>query len=436
MAIPSDHPPDAKAKTILQKSQPLISVRQRFGTIQQQWNSFFGNTKLGPFPLNWYFTGWRAGILWLVIAFCIPSILGELSSINYDMFAQQQLLTTFCTMGIYALLALGLNIVVGYAGLLDLGYVAFFVLGSYTAAAATGGIIADSKGNVIHIPQVSFWWVLLLGIAIAGIFGIILGAPTLRLRGDYLAIVTLGFGEIVPIVFKNIPYFFGAYGISALPPAPIETPVGIFDLGDVLDRSTFYYFLIIVLAIVITLTVALRQSSLGRAWIAIREDEIAASASGINLVRVKLIAFGLGAAFGGLAGVLNAVFTTTIDPNSFNFNISISVLVMIVLGGIGSIPGVLLGAGLLVFIDQFLLGKINDSIHSDLLIQSKPLMYGLILLAVILLRPQGLIPNLRRQRELQGIGIASEGLSVVGEITREELGEGDEPPIEEESDDQ
>jgi branched-chain amino acid transport system permease protein len=261
---------------------------------------------------------------------------------------------------------------------------------------------------------------------------VLLGAPTLRLRGDYLAIVTLGFGEIVPIVFQNVPYFFSQFGMSALPP----TPVGSIIFSDPLNEFPFYYLVLAAVVLVILGVTSLRGSSIGRAWIAIREDETAASVSGVNLVRTKLLAFGLGAVVGGLGGALNASFVQAIAPTDFNFNISITVLVMIVLGGIGSIPGVIVGAIILRFIDLYLLNQINGAVHSWGFVaasnsplhflynvdfnQAKFLIYGLALLIMILLRPQGIIPDIRRKRELQGIGAAAEETSAVGLLEREE----------------
>jgi len=266
------------------------------------------------------------------------------------------------------------------------------------------------------------------------LFGVLLGAPTLRLRGDYLAIVTLGFGEIVPNVFNNIPWFFGTLGMSALPP----NALGPIDFSDPLDRTAFYFLTFILIIIVIIAIVALRDSSLGRAWVAIREDETAAECSGVNLVRTKLLAFGLGAVTGGIGGALNASFLTAVAPTDFQFGISITILVMIVLGGLGSIPGVILGAIILRFVDVYLLGQLNIWVHSSALVAgsgaplhflsnfdfntSKYLIYGLVLMAIILLRPQGLIPDIRRQRELAGIGAAPESMSVVGLVESEEEG--------------
>jgi len=351
------------------------------------------------------------------------------------------LLSTAVAIGIYVLLALGLNIVVGYAGLLDLGYVAFFVIGNYTVATLTGGILqASDRTTVLHIPVVSFWFLLPLAAVLAGVFGVLLGIPTLRLRGDYLAIVTLGFGAIMPIVFQNVPWFFGQLGMSALRPDTIPTPVGAisFNQSDPLNNLWFYYLVLALVALVILAVSSLRDSSLGRAWVAIREDETAATASGVNLVRTKLLAFGLGAVTGGIGGALNAAYFQAIAPTDFSFVISISVLVMVVLGGIGSIPGVIVGAFLLRFLQVYLLPQINTAVHNSVLVApngaplhtlatfdfntSVNLIYGLLLLAMILLRPQGLFPDIRRQRELKGIGASAEGTSAIGLLERAEAG--------------
>lgn len=389
------------------------------------------DTRVGTRSVRWYLTGWRGGVLVLMLAAIFPFIAEPIGG--------QSLIVTAITIGIYVMLALGLNIVVGYAGLLDLGYVAFYVIGSYTAAVGSFGSIKLSASEFKTIPILPFWLLLVMGAVFAGIFGALLGAPTLRLRGDYLAIVTLGFGEIVPIVFQNLQYFYGALGISALPPNDIVTPFAIITFSDPTNNAPFYYLVLILVVLIILGVVSLRDSSLGRAWIAIREDETAAAASGVNLVRTKLLAFGLGATIGGIGGALNAAFTTSITPLDFNFNVSITVLIMIVLGGLGSIPGVILGAILLRFVDVYLLGKVNDVVHGSFLVASngaplhflanfdfntsKYLIYGLILVAMILLRPQGLIPNVRRKRELAGIGTAPEGVSAVGLFELEEANE-------------
>ena len=392
-------------------------------TAQTQVRSALNNTKIGGRSLGWYLSGWRAGIIWLVIAAIIPWVLDT------------SLQVTAITIAIYVMLALGLNIVVGYAGLLDLGYVAFYVIGAYAMAGGSFGFIQLANGDIQKVPSLPFWVLLPIGAILAGFFGVLLGAPTLRLRGDYLAIVTLGFGEIVPIVFNNIPYFYGPVGISSNPP----NAIGPIEFGDPSFPAPFYYLVLVLVVLIIMGVLSLRGSSLGRAWVAIREDETAAATSGVNLVRTKLLAFGLGATVGGIGGVMNAAFTTSITPKDFSFNISITILIMVVLGGLGSVPGVILGAILLRFFDVYLLGQINDNVHNSPLVAdagsplhflagvdfntSKYLIYGLILVAMILLRPQGLIPDRRRTRELHGEGVAAEALSSVGSVEREEVGE-------------
>lgn len=386
------------------------------------------STKIAGRPLEWYLTEWRLGVIVFVLMLLFP------------LYAGSTFVNVAIPVGIYVVLAVGLNIVVGYAGLLDLGYVAFFAIGSYVVATGTFGAIQvnSSTGQIANVPTVSFWLLLPIGALVAGIFGILLGAPTLRLRGDYLAIVTLGFGEIIPIIFNYAPYWFGNTGMSANPPADINAFGTTITFSDPLDRTPFYYVVLFVAVAVILASVSLRGSSLGRAWVAIREDETAAAASGVNLVRTKLLAFGLGATMGGIGGVLNAAYVQAILPTDFSFYISISVLIMIVLGGIGSITGVIVGAVVLRFVDVYLLQQINGAVHSSPLVASagsplhflasldfntsKFLIYGLILIAMILLRPQGLIPNVRRTRELHGEGAAIEGTSAVGLLAREEAG--------------
>ncbi len=384
-------------------------------------------------PIIWYVTGWRLGIIALILAILFPMI-------PYAVYPDiQSLIYAMTSVWVYVMLALGLNIVVGYAGLLDLGYVAFFVIGSYTMAAGTLGQLHAWSGDGVF-PAPTFPLILLIpaGALLAGLFGILLGAPTLRLRGDYLAIVTLGFGEIVPIVFQNLPVFYGNIGMSATQPAPIVTPFGTLSFTDPLNNAPFYYLALGLVVLIILGVSALRDSSIGRAWVAIREDETAAEASGVNLTRTKLLAFALGAFVGGIGGVINTAVTPSIAPSNFNFQISITVLIMIVLGGIGSIPGVIVGAIILRLFDAYILGLINDPIHQSALVgpagaplhflanvdfnTMKYLIYGIVLLAMILLRPQGLIPDARRRRELKGIGAAPEDMSAVGLFEAEEGG--------------
>lgn len=383
-------------------------------------------------PFVWYITGWRFAVIAVVLAVLLPLI-------PYSVYPDiQSLLVAMTSVFVYVMLALGLNIVVGYAGLLDLGYVAFFVIGSYTMAAGTAGQLANWASKPVDVKTFPFILLLPAGALIAGIFGVLLGAPTLRLRGDYLAIVTLGFGEIVPIIFQNIPTFFGQYGISATPPAPIETPLGELSFTNPLNNAPFYYLTLFVVILVTFGVSALRDSSIGRAWVAIREDETAAEASGVNLTNTKLLAFALGAFVGGIGGVMNTAYQPNIAPSNFSFSISITILIMVVLGGIGSIPGVILGALALRLFDVFLLQRINDPVHQSILVAPvnaplhflenvdfntlKLLIYGIVLILMILARPQGLIPDARRRRELAGVGAAPEGVSAAGLLAQEEEG--------------
>ena len=332
-------------------------------------------------------------------------------------------ITTLVNAGVFVLMALGLNIVVGYAGLLDLGYVAFFTLGAYSYAIANfgnihvvgNGLAYVTPGNPYHIGgsevHLAIWPLLIGGMVIAAVFGILLGAPTLRLRGDYLAIVTLGFGEIVPIVFHNNSALGGAFGFTGL-----DLP----SLGslqfDLVNPIPFYYFIVFLCGLAVLLVLSVRNSRFGRAWIAIREDEIAAAASGVNLVRTKLLAFAMGASLGGLAGVYYAAHLTTVTYDQFDFSISIYVLVMVVLGGMGSIPGVITGAVVVYYVNSNILAFLNDSVHSLSAVQDpngvlhfldsvdltqiRNLLYGLVLIIMMIVRPEGLIPSARRRREL------------------------------------
>jgi branched-chain amino acid transport system permease protein len=298
--------------------------------------------------------------------------------------------------GIYVLLALGLNIVVGMSGLLDLGYAAFFAIGAYTYA------LAASPFSGLEI---SFWPMLLIGAVIAAVFGIMLGAPTLRLRGDYLAIVTLGFGEIVPITILNLSeYTEGPNGIGGIS-APT---IGDFTFPTVGNPWPYYLVMLGLIIISMILIYRLQDSRLGRSWMAIREDELAAAANGINTVTTKLLAFALGASTAGLAGVFLAAKLQTVTPNLFRFDVSFTVLAMVVLGGMGNIWGVAVGAFIIFMIQSVLLKQMNiffDNVHVPILsdvdfLQYQFLLYGVALVAMMLLRPEGLFPSQRRRREL------------------------------------
>jgi len=307
---------------------------------------------------------------------------------------------------LFILLGLGLNIVVGYAGLLDLGYIAFFAVGAYAYA-------------LLASPQFGLHWsfaaLLPLGAFVAAVFGVLLGAPTLRLRGDYLAIVTLGFGEIIRICLNNLNRPFnitnGPQGITLIDPLQIAD----FSLSktyDVLGLSvapvhSYYFVFLACAAASIFISLRLEDSRIGRAWIAIREDEVAAAASGINTRNVKLLAFAMGATFGGLAGGLFASFQGFISPESFTLLDSIMVLCMVVLGGMGNVGGVVLGAVLLTALPEALryaaplqkdwLGEVYVD-PSDL----RMLLFGLALVLMMLFRPAGLWPSTTRRRELAG----------------------------------
>ncbi|MDL2356204.1 MAG: ABC transporter ATP-binding protein [Pseudomonadota bacterium] len=334
---------------------------------------------------------------------------------------------------LYIMLALGLNIVVGFAGLLDLGYIAFFAVGAYITglfaspqfsallesivnySPALGNALVAMMGpeiqtNGIHL---SVWLIVPVAALVAGFFGALLGAPTLKLRGDYLAIVTLGFGEIIRIFMNNLndPINFtnGPQGINGIDPIRI---FGVNLAGEAGSRANVvlggwsmpsvnaYYFLFLALCIgIVFVTSRLQHSRLGRAWVAIREDEIAAKAMGINTRNVKLLAFSMGASFGGVAGAMFASFQGFVSPESFSLTESIAVLAMVVLGGIGHIPGVIMGGVLLAALPEVLRHVVEPAqmaIFGKVVIESevlRQLLYGLALVLIMLNRPAGLWPS-------------------------------------------
>ncbi len=311
---------------------------------------------------------------------------------------------------LYVMLALGLNIVVGFAGLLDLGYIAFYAVGAYMyALLASPHLTSNFPALAAMFPQgfhSSIWMVIPLGAALAALFGVILGAPVLKLRGDYLAIVTLGFGEIIRIFLNNLnaPLNFtnGPQGITLIDPVRIAgvnfgRPQNVF--GIELPSVYLYYYLFLLLTIVtIVVCIRLQDSRLGRAWMAIREDDIAAKAMGINVRNVKLLAFALGATFGGVAGAMFAAFQGFVSPESFSLMESIIVLAMVVLGGLGHIPGVVLGALLLAIFPEVLrhtVVPVQQQLFGKVLIDAevlRMLLYGLAMVIVMLYRPKGLWP--------------------------------------------
>lgn len=271
----------------------------------------------------------------------------------------------------YVVLGLGLNIVVGLAGLLDLGYVAFYAVGAYTYAL------------LYHFFGVGFWVALPLGGLLAAVFGILLGIPVLRLRGDYLAIVTLGFGEIIRLVLENWGEFSqGPSGVSNIPRP------GFFGIDMSLDLALLYIYYLMIIFVIVTIFFVnrLQDSRLGRAWIALREDEIACQAMGIDKMRTKLAAFALGAFWAGIVGVIFAAKTTFISPRSFTFIESAIILSIVVLGGMGSIIGVIFGAMILILLPEYLRA----------LSEYRMLAFGAILVCMMVFRPQGIIGSIRR----------------------------------------
>src|SRR6478672_3692993 len=330
------------------------------------------------------------------------------------------------TILVFVVMAVGLNVVVGYAGLLDLGYVAFYAIGAYTAGWLASGqfqqvnfhfgaIGVASNETGIHI---SIWLVLLIAGIVTAYGGVLIGLPTLRLRGDYLAIVTLGFGEIIPQFVRNADSLHGfdlthgTFGIS-----PIDSPgfgVGLnralglpVSFAQSFERARlFYWAALVILLITVFCCYRLRDSRLGRAWIAIREDETAAGAMGIPLMRTKTWAYTIGAFFGGVAGAYVASFNSGAFPSQFHFNISIFLLCMVILGGMGSLWGVVIGGALLAWLNVEGLANIGAWVnaHTPLNIEVAKYefgIYGVIIVLMMLFRPQGLIPERRRKRELE-----------------------------------
>ena len=317
---------------------------------------------------------------------------------------------------LYVMLALGLNIVVGYAGLLDLGYVAFYAVGAYMFALMASPHLAETfEGFVAMFPNglhTSIWLVIPLGMLLAACTGVLLGLPVLRLRGDYLAIVTLGFGEIIRIFLNNLDQPVnitnGPKGIGQIDSVKIFG----FDLakrheifGYDISSVTLYYYLFLVLVLAtIVICYRLQDSRIGRAWMAIREDEIAAKAMGINVRNMKLLAFGMGASFGGVAGSMFAAFQGFVSPESFSLMESVMIVAMVVLGGLGHIPGVILGAVLLSALPEVLRyvagplqqmtdGRLDASILRQLLI-------ALAMIVIMLMRPRGLWPTPEHAKSL------------------------------------
>jgi branched-chain amino acid transport system permease protein len=322
---------------------------------------------------------------------------------------------------LYVMLALGLNVVVGFCGLLDLGYIAFYAVGAYTAALLSSPHlttqfqwIAHLAPGGLHVPVLG---TVVVAMSFAAICGVLLGAPTLRLRGDYLAIVTLGFGEIVRIFMNNLDrpvnLTNGPKGITGIDPVS----VGGFSLAQTHDLFgikfptvyMYYYLFVLCSLLVIWTCTRLQHSRIGRAWAAIREDEIAAKAMGINTRNVKLLAFAMGASFGGLSGAMFASFQGFVSPESFTFWESVVVLACVVLGGMGHIPGVILGAVLLAVFPEFLrstMGPLQNAIFGHQIIDTeviRQLLYGLAMVVIMLYRSEGLWPSPKHEDKIAKI---------------------------------
>lgn len=391
-----------------------------------------GGSRLGPLRDGWdrlpgWVRTWAPAAALVVTAVLYPTYVGSLPSGFPG-------IGTAVIMLVFTMMAVGLNVVVGYAGLLDLGYVAFYAAGAYMAAWFAS---QHFEQRTFHLGAVGiredlpgFHFSIWLVLAMAGIFtavvGILIGLPTLRLRGDYLAIVTLGFGEIIPQFVRNgdslggFDLTHGSFGIS-----PIDSPGFGERLNDTLglpasyqasfeSQRLFFWTALVLLLITLFCSIRLRDSRLGRAWVAIREDETAAAAMGVPLMRTKTWAYAIGAFFGGIAGAYYASFKSGAFPSDFYFNISVFILCMVVLGGMGSVWGVVLGGLFLAYLDQEGLAKaggfLSDLVNREIDVPKYNFgIYGAIIVLVMLFRPTGLIPERRRKRELEE-GVHDESL--------------------------
>jgi ABC-type branched-subunit amino acid transport system permease subunit len=294
--------------------------------------------------------------------------------------------------GVFVLLALGLNVVVGWAGLLDLGYIAFYEIGSYTTAYLVGALPVKPPSWLHMTPLLTIPFAIVACL----IAGVLLGAPTLRLRGDYLAIVTLGFGEIIQILAVNLDGFTGGPQGPTVPHPVLK--LGGFRITWGQDNLPYWYLLLIMLVVVIVFFYRLEGSRLGRAWAAIREDEVAAQATGVNTARVKLLAFAIGASTSALAGAFFATQVGYFDPSLFTLQASILIVAYVVFGGMGSLQGAMAGAAMLTWLPQFL----KDQVPQD----DRQMWIGAMVLAMMIFRPAGLLPAKRRRAELEGLDAA------------------------------
>jgi branched-chain amino acid transport system permease protein len=357
-------------------------------------------------------------VIALAIAAILPYFFDPLSNI-----------TNNCILAAaYVVMALGLNIVVGFAGLLDLGYVAFYALGAYTIGwFASDHFSPVNGGEGFHVAagefasnlpgiHLNFLLIMVVAVVIVGIAGMLIGLPTLRLRGDYIAIVTLAFGEIIYRFAINGDEIILAEGYKLTNGRQAISPIDSIDLplfapfDSAFSLRPFYWFCLVLVALVLLVNFRLRDSRLGRAWIAIREDEVAAASMGVPLVKTKLLAYATGAAFGGISGAFLGSYLTSVNANNFTFGFSIFILAMIILGGLGSIWGVAIGAILLSFINTYFIPDVFNEVPRklgldfDLTILNFGI-FGFLILLVMVLRPQGILPERRRALELtEGVG--------------------------------
>jgi branched-chain amino acid transport system permease protein len=353
-------------------------------------------------------------------------LLGVLFPLAFDPLATQTDVAIYVLA--YVMMALGLNIVVGFAGLLDLGYVAFYAIGAYTIGwlasdhfTGVGGdrgvhvLVSDFISNSAGV-HINFFLVLIAAMIIAAVLGALIGLPTLRLRGDYIAIVTLAFGEIIGrIALNGDEITSGGYqltnGQQAISPVDQPfLPFAGYEFDSAFNLRPYYWTGLVLLCFTLFVNVRLRDSRLGRAWIALREDEVAAASMGVPLVRTKLLAYAAGAALGGVAGAFLGSYNNAINSNQFQFSFSIFVLAMVILGGMGSIWGVTAGAAALALIDRYLIPEVLDDLPSLFgldfqLTQLSFGIFGFLLVLIMVLRPEGLFPERKRQMELtEGVG--------------------------------
>jgi branched-chain amino acid transport system permease protein len=361
-------------------STVLSRMRSGLSRMRSGQDALRGRWSLLPRPVRWL-----AMIAMAVFFYALPGI--EIPGV---VTTETDWATTLFTISYYVLLALGLNVVVGKAGLLDLGYVGFFALGAYTVALLTSpdSDLGTNWGWLVTVP---------IAIGVVMVSGVLLGAPTLRLRGDYLAIVTLGFAEIIRVIATAQPSMRGQRGFGGIPHPPGEHSDGT-PLFGVIDARPYYWLGLSLIIVVIFAVRNLERSRVGRAWVALREDEEAAEAMGVPTFRFKLWAFAIGAAIGGLSGALFAGEQGYINSGNFALLFSILVLAGVVMGGSGNIVGVIVGGALIAYLPERFRGI---TVAGQDAFEYRFLFFGLILIAIMIFRPQGLIPNRRRVLELK-----------------------------------